>query len=272
MAVYYDSHMHTSFSSDSDTPMEAMVQRAITLGLKDICFTEHLDLDYPENPDGFTFLVDTDAYFREYSRLKEKYSDEIVLRFGIELGMQKHLSDRYNALLSRYPFDFVLASQHLVGGEDPYDRSYWEGKEERDVYRAYFEELYENLSRMDQFDCASHLDYIVRYGPNRNRDFTYAAYADVIDPILKLVIRKDKALEVNSAGIRYGLGDPNPAGDILRRYRELGGVHLSLGSDAHRPEDMATHFEEIQEMLRGMGFTSLSLYRARRRVDIPLQL
>ncbi len=270
MRILFDSHLHTSFSSDSDAPMEDMVLRGIALGLDDMCFTEHLDLDYPDNPDGFTFLVDMDAYFREYTRLKETYAGSISLRFGIELGMQMHLPHRYDDILSRYPFDFVLASQHLVNGEDPYDRIFWDGREEKAVYRSYFRELYDNLCRMNQFDCASHLDYIVRYGPHRNRDFTYEDYADVIDPILELIIARGKALEVNSAGLRYGLGSPNPTGDILRRYRELGGSYLSIGSDAHRPEDIASHFDDIRHKLMEIGFTSVSLYRGRVRDDVPL--
>ena len=45
--MYYDFHVHSDFSSDSQAPMEAMVQEGIRLGLPGICFTEHMDLDFP---------------------------------------------------------------------------------------------------------------------------------------------------------------------------------------------------------------------------------
>ena len=44
-----DYHMHTYFSSDSDTPPEAMALGAIKKGLRWICITDHHDWDYPED-------------------------------------------------------------------------------------------------------------------------------------------------------------------------------------------------------------------------------
>ena len=41
-AILWDCHMHSFFPADSDTPMEDMVSQALALGLKGICFTEHL--------------------------------------------------------------------------------------------------------------------------------------------------------------------------------------------------------------------------------------
>ena len=81
--MYSDSHLHSSFSSDSDTPMEEMIQTAISKGLSSMCFTEHQDLDFP--PGEFDFLVDMDAYQQTLSTLAKKYQEQIHIRFGIEL-------------------------------------------------------------------------------------------------------------------------------------------------------------------------------------------
>ena len=85
--ILSDYHLHTSFSSDSESPMEDMIKKAIALGLKTICFTEHHDIDYPDNPDGFDFLLDLPSYKEKLFTLKEQYQDQIEINYGVELGL-----------------------------------------------------------------------------------------------------------------------------------------------------------------------------------------
>ena len=268
MGIVSDYHLHTSFSEDSDTPMEDMIRAAIGLGLKEICFTEHLDLDYPK--DCGSFLLDLDAYTDRLLSLRKNYKDVISIRLGLEMGMQAHLGEAYARIAGQYPFDFLIASQHLVEGSDPYYPKFWEGRREEQVYRAYFESILENLSSMPQFDTLGHLDYIVRYGPNQNRFYSYEAYRDVIDPILLYLIRNGKCLEVNAAGLKYGLGHPNPEESVLRRYRQLGGTRITIGSDAHRPEHIAYAFPQVQALLLQLGFTHYTVFQNRIPAELPL--
>lgn len=249
--------------------METMIRSAVALGLKTICFTEHLDLDFP--PEYGTFTVNLKAYQTELFRLRELYKDDIEILFGVELGMQPHLSERYREITERYPFDFVIASQHLLDGADPYAASYWMGKDEQDRYRAYFTQLFSNLKAMTSYDTLGHLDYVVRYGPNKNKHYSYEAYAPSIDPILEYLIVQGKCLEINTAGLKYGLGHPNPEESVLRRYRELGGSLITIGSDAHRPEHIAYDFDQAEAILRGLGFESYTVFRQRKPCQIPLR-
>ena len=268
MSITCDFHLHSNFSSDSDTRMEDMIQAAIKRGLETICFTEHMDLDYPEVCG--SFQADIPAYKQEICRLQSVFQDIIDIRFGIELGMQSHLAQRYSALAAEYPFDFIIASQHLVGGQDPYYREYWNGKEEQNVYREYFSELLSNLQSMKEFDTVAHLDYIVRYGPNQNQFYSYQSYADCIDPILEYIIDQEKCLEVNTAGLKYGLGHPNPEESILKRYRELGGERITIGSDAHQPEHIAYDFIKAKAILKELGFQSYCIFHRRKPSIISL--
>ena len=73
------------------------------------------------------------------------------------------------------------------------------------------------------------MDYVVRYGKSREKEYSYTDYADIIDEILKLLIEKEKGLEVNSAGLKYGLPFAHPHPDVLKRYRELGGEIITIG-------------------------------------------
>ena len=115
-----DCHIHTEFSSDSETKITDQIERAIALGLDHICFTDHMDMDYPEGE----FELDTDAYVKRVLELQEEYKDRIRICLGVELGMQEHLKDRQQAYIEKYPFDFVIGSMHLIHGEDPYFGKY----------------------------------------------------------------------------------------------------------------------------------------------------
>lgn len=257
-----DYHIHSYYSGDSDTPMEEMVKTGISLGLSVMCFTEHYDEDFPKDIGDFS--LDTERYYQEFCFLKEKYSGQIELLFGVELGMQPHLGEIYGRYAKNYPFDYILASQHLVGRQDPYYASFWSGKDPAVLICRYLEETLENLRLMQDYDALGHLDYIIRYSGKTARSFSWRAYADYIDPILRYLIENGKCLEVNTAGLKYGLGHPNPREDILSRYRELGGELLTIGSDGHKPEHLAYDFPLLPDLLKSLGFTRYCIFRQRK--------
>ena len=267
--MYADSHLHTAFSGDSETPPAAQIEQAIRLGMKTLCITDHQDFDYP--PCESEFLFDTASYFEKLSILKDYYSSQIDLRIGVELGLQpKPLSVDLPSYAAAWPFDFIIGSTHVCSGKDPYYPDFYEGRTESEAYQAYFEDELKNVQMYDCFDSAGHLDYVVRYGPSRNRDYSYHAYADILDEILKTLISKEKAIECNTAGFKAGLGHPHPTEDVLRRYRELGGELLTLGSDAHQTEHLGYEFRKTGELLKSLGFRYYTIYRNRRPEFLPL--
>ena len=148
MAITADFHLHTSFSGDSDTPMEEMILRGIGLGLNEMCFTEHNDFDYPvspSEPEGF-FELNPDAFLCEFLKLRDKYTSRIHLRFDAEIGLQPHLAQRNSAFAKAHDYDFIIGSSHLCHGKDPYYPSFYENRSQEDAYREYFESILANLS------------------------------------------------------------------------------------------------------------------------------
>lgn len=268
MSISYDFHLHSDFSCDSDTPTEAMIERALSLGLTGICFTEHQDLDGPLCSAGFH--VDFPAYFEKLETLRAKYRGRIRIGIGLEFGIQPQLAGTLADLASEYPFDFIIASQHFADGMDPYYPEFFEGRSERSAYESFFREQLSSLQCTDCFDTLGHLDYVVRYGPNRNRYYSYEAYAELIDPILQLLIERGKCLELNTGGLKYGLGEPNPCTAVLKRYRELGGELITIGSDAHAPQHIAFDFPVAQELLISAGFRYYTVFEARTPKQIRL--
>lgn len=262
-----DFHMHTKFSSDSDAEPRDMIDHAIKLGLKTICFTDHFDKDYPEcYSDIGDFLLDTDAYFGEMKKLQEEYKDKIDIRIGVELGLQPHLGAFYHDYVNRYPFDFVIGSVHVVDGKDPYYGELFECVSDEEAYRHCFEKTLLNIQTQSDFDVLGHIDYIVRYGKTKAENYSYSKHADIIDEILKYLIAHGKGIELNMAGFKYGLGFGHPHPDILKRYKELGGEIITIGADGHKPEHIAYDFYRVSDILKSSGFEKYTEFIERKPI------
>ena len=150
--------------------------------------------------------------------------------------------------------------------QDPYYRGFFEGRSDEEAYHEAFEVTVENLKKIDSFDSLGHLDYVVRYGAHQAEGYSYRKYADEIDEILKHLISHGKGLEMNMAGMKYGLGFPNPHPDVIRRYKELGGEIVTIGADAHRPEHVAFDFDKAGEILISCGFSYYAEFKGRKPI------
>ena len=264
-----DTHTHTKFSSDSKADPREMLSAAKAAGLSTLCFTDHMDLDFPG--DNTLFVFDTKEYFKKLLPLKEEASKDTTgteLLLGIELGLRPGRPDlraRMDALLSEHPYDFVLGSTHVVDELDPYYQEYWDLPGDRLL--RYFEDIRTNVAEHRNFDSLGHLDYIIRYLPDSVslvKDYAVRDYTDLIEETLRTLISRGQALEVNTAGLRKGLSFPHPKEEILRRYKELGGELLTLGSDAHVPKDVGADIKRCTELVKDLGFRYYAVYKGRK--------
>ncbi len=265
MPILSDCHMHSHHSGDSNASMEEMILQAIKLGFHTICFTEHNDFDYPpceeypENP----FILNADSYLYELLSLREKYADQIKVLFGVELGLQPECF-RQNAVFARsHEYDFIIGSSHVCHGKDPYYPPFYEGRSDEEAYREYFESELENIKKFSNFDVYGHLDYVIRYGTNKDADYSYDKYKDILDKILETLLEKEKGLEINTGGLKSGLKDLHPCMDILKRYRSLGGEIITVGSDAHDASRIGDSFDRAASVLLECGFQYYTIFDKR---------
>ncbi len=259
-----DSHVHSSFSSDSTEPLEAQVNAALSAGLTTLCVTEHMDMDYPTGE----FILDTAAYKAELFRLKEKYADRIQLLFGVELGLMDYLAPRLDEYVHGEQFDLIIGSSHLVEGIDPYYPGYFDKLGDREGIQKYFQSILDNITAFSDFDVYGHLDYVVRY--SNAKTYAPADYMELIEQILKKLISMGKGIELNTAGLKYGLGWAHPHPEVLRLYRSLGGEIITVGSDGHKAEHVAYDFAAAAEILKNAGFEYYTVFRGRKPEFIKL--
>lgn len=248
-----DYHLHTAFSDDSVTPMEDMVQRALALGFDEICFTEHVD--YGVKTD---LNCDYAAYFRTLRAMQEQYAGRISIRAGIEFGVQAETASQFEDDFARYPFDFVILSNHQVGNKEFWNYEFQEGRTQDEYQAAYYQAIYDVMRRYKNYSVLGHLDMIKRYDK-------CGAYPDekvlpLIERILRQAIADGKGIELNTSSFKYGLPDLTPSRRILRFYRELGGELLTIGSDSHETVHLGDHIREVRPVLRDLGFRTFCTF------------
>lgn len=270
-----DFHMHSEFSSDSEAKMEDMIERAIAKGLEEICFTDHMDYDFPpivkdkhDDSKYLTFEFDPKPYYEKLVSLQRQYESKIKIRIGVELGLQPNITPQVKQLMNSYDFDFCIGSTHLLYKDDPYYASFWQrlGYDEsacdstlnrnliRNAIRDYLIEIDQNVDRFTEFQIYGHLDYITRYAPGEGNYYQVDEHMEVIEEILRKLIQTGRGIELNTSGYKNGRNLPNPHPKILKRYHELGGEILTIGADAHTQDYVAYEFQRAEELLQHCGF------------------
>jgi len=238
-------HIHTNHSIDSKYKMEDVVRDAINLGIDEICFTDHVDYGVRE------FFTTYEQYFAEIEAMQEKYGSQIAIKKGLELAPQVHTIPRFEALHQKYPLDFALLSIHQINDTE-IGRKYASGRDKYEYGREYYQELLDVINRYDGYSVLAHLDMIRRYGEDPGT--TLSDHRDIVAEILKLAIRKDKGIELNTSARRYKLDEIMPSRDIFALYLDLGGKIITIGSDSHRQEHLGMDLIEGRAALKEIGF------------------
>lgn len=263
-SIIPDYHLHTAFSTDCSTDPEALMKEAMQKGLTSFCITDHNDIKYPDTPEHITFDLDMNSYLTTLLELKKKYEGAFDLRIGIEQGVMPETCEELKDFSLNYPeLDFIICSTHIVDNMDPYYPDYFIGKDEKDAYRHYFEEILYTVNHFNDYDVYGHIDYILRYGPTKAENFCFSDYSDVLSEILKCIIKNGHGIELNTGSLYRGLDFAHPHPDILKLYKSLGGEILTLGSDSHDISHISYGFTEAREYLKTYGFRYFCTFKNR---------
>ena len=241
----YDYHIHSRVSFDGHDTGEALARAALDAGLEEICFTDHIDYDPMGTMGNMAF--DTEQYNAEYDQLS---LPGLKIRRGMEFGMTRDNVSQFRKELNRRHFDFVLGSIHFVDGLDVYMPPFWEGKTVFEAERRCLEETLACVKVHTDYDVLAHLTYIGKSPSNPvHRPVPYEEHREIIDEILKTLAENGKGLELNTSGLDR-CGGFLPTADYFRRFRELGGEIVTVGSDAHRTDRVGQYSREACELLK----------------------
>lgn len=266
-----DYHVHCEFSDDSLYPIDDVCRDAHNMGLDEICFTDHVDYGV-KNDVGLPVLsyedglpvtnVDYERYFPRIEEMRQEWNDKLFVGRGLELGVQTIKLDDYNKLLDRWEgqMDFAIMSIHQVNNLESWNGDMQKGLSRDEFHELYWNEMLSLVNSYQRYSVLGHMDLNRRYDP-WGIDYPFEKVRDICAEIMQKVIATGHGIEINTSGIRYGLGEFQPTADYLKLYRDLGGTIVTVGSDSHKPEHLGKYITEAYDLLRSLGFESVYTYR-----------
>jgi len=261
-----DYHVHTTLCNHAEGVMEAYVRRAADIGMQDICFLDHLTL--PEYEQRYSMRSgEVGLYFQAVQILKQRYEGAINVKVGLEIDFNPAYIDLFQEIVQSFSFDVIGSSLHSPGGQNIVSRSSAWGHGELDanhIYGLYLEEL-EKMLDCDYFDVLCHLDLVKKFGRKPSKSFD-----DQFKTIMSKIKDRRLTVEVNTSGYDHGANEVYPSMDILLICRDLG-IPITLGSDAHTPENVGQHYDRVLPLLYSEGHRHLSIFTKRKRNQVSIK-
>lgn len=250
----FDYHIHSTFSPDSTQSLDDICKVAIEKNITEIAITDHMD----KKP-GFKF--DYSNYIDEIEKVRERFKGQVAIVNGVEIGVREDNINKLIDYTQNNKYDFIIASTHYVGNYHLSSQEFIAGKGVNQIYTEYLNNLLNIVRNFNDYSVLGHLDLIVRYVNTNGNSIEYEKYSDLIDEILNLVINNNKGIEINTSSYEYGFDFTMPNAKILKRYNELGGQIITIGSDAHQTKYIGNKFAETNEMLKQLGFKYICRFK-----------
>jgi histidinol-phosphatase (PHP family) len=268
-----DAHVHTNLSPDSNVAIDDYAASALQLGIAEIAITDHVDFEPGAPAFAFTTFEDRERIVRGAA---ERWGPQgVQIRFGVELTYDRSWEADIREHLARHAYDFTIGSVHdrVDSPYHPRRVAAWvEGRSLAEIVALSFDEVVA-AARSGLFDTIGHIDGVKRYLFPHVRPTAFEAEPELYEPILHALVESGTALEVNTSGLRYTIEESFPHPAIVARFRELGGRAVTVGSDAHRLDQLGWGLADGYAIAAESGFTELTFRRgpssARIAVSIP---
>lgn len=263
-----DMHTHTDNSFDGNHSAMFMCEAAEKAGLRSITFTDHCEVDFYK--ERHFDQSDFHSYF-EVQKAKSAFTGKLLVNAGIELGQPTYDKETAEKIIARFKYDQVIGSIHNLRDMPDFCELKYENFDIYKLLDEYFDEELE-LAQWGKFDTLAHLTYPLRYMVGEHGyKVDLSKFSDKIDAILKAIIDNGKALEINTSGFRQKIGRPMPDKDIVKRYKDLGGELITLGSDSHFAEHVGAGIDQGMALAMECGFNHVALFQSREPVLIPIE-
>ena len=267
MQQLFDSHVHSDCSPDGHHSVTTIASRAQEMGLPGFAVTDHCEVNayYTENYDK---RMKQSAF--EIRKARAVFEPFLTVAHGVELGQPLQDLKASAAVLQLYDYDFILASVHNnKNEEDFYVLEYNDFDQTNALLERYFTECLET-ARWNGFDSFAHLTYPMRYILKKRNDIDLSRFDGITDEFLRVLAANAKALEINTSSLRRDNPEFLCYERYSRRFKELGGRYITIGSDAHNATDIGAGLREGVELIKSLGYTHYARYIKRCPIEIPI--
>lgn len=261
-----DFHVHSDNSPDGENSVIELCESAVAGGLEYLAVTDHCEID--------TFYKDhynmgyRQSYFEAHKAMAV-FSGQLAVFAGVELG-QATVDTGIAEDVTALPYDVVLGSMHSLPGKKDFFFLDYKGADVKGLFADYLRELL-RLANWGGFDVLAHLTYPLRYiNGEQGYNLKTEDFGDEIELVLREIVKRGIALEINTSGLRQKIGLTLPDIFCLELYRSLGGERITLGSDAHRKGDIGDGIEKGAILAKKAGFNRFCIYRKRKPEFIKL--
>ncbi len=263
-----DMHTHTDNSFDGNHSTMYMCENACAKGLRAIAFTDHIEVDFYREKNFDKTAVQS---FFDVTKARSAFNGKLVVCAGIELGQPTYDTETAQEIISERDYDFVIGSIHNLRGEEDFWYLDYSKYDIDKLLSEYFDELC-TLAAWGKFDTMAHVTYPLRYIVGEHGiPVDMAKYQPKVDEALRLLVENDRALEINTSGLRQKIGRTMPDEDVVKRFKELGGKMITIGSDAHYAEHLGAGIETGMDIAKRCGFNSVTLFQKRNPIEIPIE-
>lgn len=262
-----DMHTHSDHSFDGNHSCMLLCESAVAKGIDVLAITDHCEID-SKTLDFRSFS--TNQYFESY-KAKRFFEGQLLVLQGLELGQAIYNKELAESILGKFNYDFILASIHNLENEEDF---YYLDYSKYDVYELldkYFDTVYE-LCLWDHFDSLAHLTYPLRYMKGEaGIDVDLSRFSDKIEAILKVLIKNEKALEINTSGLFTKLKETLPDKSIIKLFKDLGGKYITIGSDSHYHQKLGQGIDQGMALAKECGFENITIYQQREPILVPIK-
>ena len=262
----YDMHTHSDNSFDGNHSCIMMCEGACSNGARGIAITDHCDIDAKD----YDFRAFSTNQFVEATKAKNAFKDRLDVLVGLELGQGIFRKEKSLEIINGFNYDFILGSIHnLEEVEDFYFMDY-KDKDVNALLREYFNDILE-LAEWNKTDSIAHLTYPLRYITGRDGiSVDISEYYDIIDKIFETIIKNEKALELNVSGLFSEIKDTLPNKELIKRFHDMGGKYVTVGSDSHYYDRVCQGLNEGYKILKDCGFKQFTVFKNRQPILLDI--
>lgn len=259
-----DYHWHTKRCGHARDEMKDYILAARVRGLKEVGFADHIYLYWlpPEKRDPGLAMAEKEMpeYIAEINRLQREYPD-MKIRIGLEVDYIPGWEAEVSKILKKLPLDYVLGSVHYIddwGFDNPDLLAEYDKRDIEATYRQYFK-LVQQAAASGLFDVIAHADLIKKFG-YRPR----SKLARLYEQTARIFKEADVCVEINTAGLRVPAQEIYPSAEFLN-YCLKYEVPVTLGSDAHTPEQAGYGLEQALKLIKAIGYKDVAMFSSRKR-------